>query len=135
MYLSWPVLESLWSLSYLSTKYSKIARVSLESDEPSSNGDNYSGGLPNGEIVVVVVNDGGDTAVGVDLQKIWPLLLLFAEIEVDRLVRQPEFLEDDGDLPVNKIACQRVVEGNEKRGRTCQPLGPPAWVYKVNCFP
>ena len=46
-----------------------------------------------------MVDDGGDAAVGVDLQILWTLVLLLAEIEVHGLVRQPEFFKDDGDFP------------------------------------
>jgi hypothetical protein len=103
MYLSWPALESLWSLSYLSTTYSKIARVSLDSGQQSVGDGGHSEDLPNGEVVVSVVNDGGDAAVGVDLQILWTLVLLLAEIEVHGLVRQPEFFKDDGDFPRGRI--------------------------------
>ena len=99
MYLSWPVLESLWSLSYLSTKYCKIARVSLHLDQPSASAEGYSEFLPNDEVVVVVVDDSRDATVGVDLQVVWALLLFFAEVEIDRLVRQPELFKNDGDFP------------------------------------
>jgi hypothetical protein len=119
----------------LSTKYSNIARVSLDFDESSSNGDNCSGSLPNDEIVVAVVDDGGDATVRVDLQVLWRLVLFFAEVEVHRFVRQPQFFKDDGDFPEVQIGCQMVVKVSEEQGRTCQPLGPPVWVYRVNCFP
>lgn len=45
--------------------------------------------LPNDEIVVVVINNGGDAAVGVDLQIFRSFLFFFAKIEVHRFVRQP----------------------------------------------
>jgi len=50
----------------------------------------------------MVIDDGGDAAVGVDLQKFWSLLLFLAEIEIYRLVRQPEFFKNDGDFPKNR---------------------------------
>ena len=53
-------------MSYLSTKYSRIARVSLDSDQWSIGGDGRSEDLPNNKVVVVVVDDGGDAAVGVN---------------------------------------------------------------------
>ena len=86
MYLSWPELESLWSLSYLSTKYWKIARVSLCLDQSSTSNNGHSGHLPNDEVVILVVDDGGDATVGVDLQVVWGLMLSLAEIEVHRLI-------------------------------------------------
>ena len=61
------MLDSLWSLSYLSTKYSKIARLSLDLDQPSTGVDGHGEDLPDDEVVVMVVNDGGDATVGVDL--------------------------------------------------------------------
>ena len=35
---------------------------------------------------------------------------VLAEIKVHRFVGQPEFFEDDGDLPENKIGCQIIVQ-------------------------
>jgi len=90
--------------------------------------------LPNGEVVVMVVDDGGDAAVGVNLQVFRSLLLFLAEIEVHGLIRQPEFFKNDGDFPVSRIGRQ-VPVGLGEAGTTYQPLGPPLWVYKVNCFP
>ena len=86
-------------MSYLSTKYSKIARVSLEFNQPSADSDRYGKHLPNGEVIVLVVDDGGDATIGIDLQVVWGLVLPFSEIEVDRLVRQPEFFKNNGDFP------------------------------------
>jgi len=62
-------------------------------------GDERSEHLPNDEVVVVVVNDGGDATVGVDLQVVWTLLLFLAEVKVHRLVCQPEFFKNDGCFP------------------------------------
>ena len=60
----------------------------------------------------MVVDDGGDATVGVDLQKLWALLLFLAEIEIHGLVRQSEFFEDGGDFPKSRISFQtRVVRG------------------------
>jgi len=90
--------------------------------------------LPDSEVVVVVVDYGGDATVGVDLQKFWTLLLFLAEIEVHRFVRQPEFFKNNGDFPKSQISRQASVSWG-KAGTIYQPLGPPLWVYKVNCFP
>lgn len=87
-------------MSCLSTKYSKIARVSLDLDQSSASGDNHSQILPNDEIIVVVVNDGGDPAIGVDLQVFRSLVLLLEEIKVHRLARQPKFFKNHDDFPV-----------------------------------
>ena len=99
MYLSRPVLEILWSLSYLSARYPQIARVSLISLNSPPEAIDRSKGLPNYEIVVVVINDSGDTTIGIDLQVFRILLLLLAKIEVQSLIRQPEFFEHDGNFP------------------------------------
>ena len=65
----------------MSTKYSRIARVSLDFDQLLSIGGKYNNeGLPNDEVVVMVVDDGGNTAVGVDLQIGWGLVLSAVEI-------------------------------------------------------
>ena len=87
MYLSGPVLESLWSLSYLSTKYSSIARVSLDYDQLQAWSDDHREHRPNSEVIVLVIDEGGNTTVGVDLQELWSLLFSLVEIEVHRLVR------------------------------------------------
>ena len=58
--------------------------------------------VPEGEVIVVVVNDGGDTAVGIDRRVAGALVLTRPEIEVLRLVCETELLEDYGDLPSNR---------------------------------
>ena len=95
--------ESLWSLSYLSTKYTKIARLSLDFDQSLVCGYGHNEGLPNDEVIVFVVDNGGDAAVGVDLQEVWGFLLSLMEVEVHRFVRQPKFFENDGDFPKNLL--------------------------------
>ena len=52
----------------------------------------------------MVINDGRDATVGVDLQKFWTLLLFLTEIEIHRLVRQPELFKNDGDFPKSWIS-------------------------------
>ena len=121
------MLDSLWSLSYLSTKYSKIARLSLDLDQPSTGVDGHGEDLPDDEVVVMVVNDGGDATVGVDLQVIWGLLLALVEVEVDRFVCQSEFFEDNGDFPDHGVSFQTSVAfgggGNERTSRWVRPCG------------
>jgi len=90
----------------LSTKYSKIARVSLDFDQPSTGVDGHGEDLPDDGVIVMVVDDGGDATVWVDLQVIWSLVLALGEVEVDRFVCQPEFFEDDGDLPGHRVIFQ-----------------------------
>jgi len=127
MYLSWPVLDSLWSLSYLSTKYSKIAKVSLYFDQPPTDVGGYDEDLPNDGVVVMVVDDGGDATVGVDLQVIRSLVLTLGEVEVDRFVCQPEFFEDDGDFPGHRAGFQTAAFGEGGKERTSH------WVHPCEC--
>jgi hypothetical protein len=47
-------------------------------------------GLPQGEIVIGVINDSRNATVGVVLGKFWSLLLLLIEAQVNGLVRQAE---------------------------------------------
>ena len=54
---------------------------------------------PEREVVVVVVDDGRDAAVGVELGVLRPLLLALLEVEIDRLVRETELFKDNGDFP------------------------------------
>ena len=103
------MLDSLWSLSYLSTKYSTIARVSLGFGQSSTQWDRHDEDVPDDEVVVVMVDDGGDATVRIDLQVIWSLVFALAEVEVDRFIRQPEFFEDDGDFPENRVSFQTAV--------------------------
>ena len=107
------MLDSLRSLSYLSTKYSKIAKVSLDFDQPSIGVGGHGEDLPDDGVIVMMVNDGGDATVGVDLQVIWSLMLALVEVEVDRFVCQPEFFEDDGDLPGHRIGFRRSCREGE----------------------
>ena len=121
------MLDSLWSLSYLSTKYSKIARLSLDLDQPSTGVDGHGEDLPDDEVVVMVVDDGGDATVGVDLQVIWGLLLALVEVEVDRFVCQPEFFEDNGNFPGHRVSFQTSLafeeNWNERTSRWVRPCG------------
>ena len=82
----------------------------------------------------MVVDDGGDATVGVDLQVVWSLVFSLFEIEIHGLVRQPEFFENDGGFPKNWNGVRMAVALG-KRDQIYQPLGPLPWVYKVNCFP
>ena len=120
MYLSWPVLDSLWSLSYLSIKYSIIARLSLDLCQLSISSNDHGRRLPKDEVVVVVVNDGGNAAVRVYLQELRALLFFLAEVEVHRLVRQPEFFKNNGNFPENQIGFQIV----RKSRREAEPSSP-----------
>lgn len=55
----------------------------------------------------MVVDDGGDATVRVELQVFWALVFFLAEIEVHRFVRQPKFFKDYGDFPANQIGLRR----------------------------
>ena len=58
-------------------------------------------GLPEDEVPIVMVNQGGDTAVRVVLGVFRSLLLVLAKVEVDRLVRESKLFENVDDLPVS----------------------------------
>ena len=68
----------------------------------------YSTRLPNSEVVVVVVDDGGNATVRVYFHILRTLLFPLAEVEVHRLVRQPEFFKNNGNFPENQIGFQMV---------------------------
>ena len=63
----------------------------------------YNPDQPNNEIVVLVVDDRRNAAVGIDLQVFWGFMFLLAEVEIHRFVRQPEFFKDYGDFPGNRL--------------------------------
>lgn len=81
---------------------------------------------PENEVIVLVVNQGRNTTVRVIFSELWLLLITGLEIEVDRLVREAEFLEYKGNLPARVVSYLR----HERKAcdKTCHPLGPPAWV-------
>ena len=58
-------------------------------------------GLPDNEVVVLVVHKRRDTPVRVQLRVLRRLLLALAEVEVNALVGEPELLKDERDFPVN----------------------------------
>ena len=120
MYLFWPVLDSLWSLSYLSIKYSIIARLSLDLCQLSISSNDHGRRLPKDEVVVVLVNDGGNAAVRVYLQELRALLFFLAEVEVHRLVRQPEFFKNNGSFPESQIGFQ-IVRKSRREAESSSP--------------
>ena len=61
--------------------------------------------LPDNEVVVVMINEGWDTAVGVILGELGGLVFALLELEVHRLVGESELLKNDGGLPVNSVPC------------------------------
>jgi len=79
--------------------------------------DGHREDLPNDKVVVMMVDDGGDATVWVDLQVIWSLMLALAEVEVDSFVCQSQFLENDGGFPGNRIDFETAVilRGGENR--------------------
>ena len=119
--------EILLSLSYLSTKYSTIARVSLYFGQLSEDRDGYQEDIPKNEVIVVVVDNGRDATVGVELHKVWTLLLALLEVEVDGFICQSEFFKDDGNFPEKSTRFQTTVtfrgEGNERTSRWDHPCG------------
>ena len=55
--------------------------------------------VPKDEVTIVVIDQGGDTAVGVVLSVL--IALDVAELEVTRLVGKTELVEYEADLPVH----------------------------------
>ena len=55
--------------------------------------------LPDDEVAVLVVDEGGDAAVRVQLRVRGRRLLVLGEVEVDGLVGEPELVEQERDLP------------------------------------
>ena len=79
--------------------------------------------LPENEIIVLVVNDGRNTTVGVVFGVLRALLLALTEVEVDGFVRKAKLLEDEGNFP---IIAQSELYSEVGVTKTCHPLGPPA---------
>ena len=119
--------DTFLSLSYLSTKYSTIARVSLYFGQLSEGRGGYQKDIPNNEVVVVVVDNGRDATVGVELHEIWTLLLALLEVKVDGFICQPEFFKNDGDFPEERISFQTTVmftgKENKRTSRWDHPCG------------
>ena len=64
--------------------------------------------VPEDEIVVLVVDDGRDTTVGVEFDVLGRLLFVLFEVKVYGVVGQAEFFENDGDLPAYRMS-ERLV--------------------------
>lgn len=81
--------------------------------------------LPHREVAVVVVHERRDSPVWVQREVLCALLLARGKVEVLALVRQPELLEHERDLP--RCGDGAVGQASKKRGRVdgaYQPLGP-----------
>lgn len=68
-------------------------------------------GLPDGNILVLVVDQGGNATVWIVLGVFWLLVLTLVEVEVDGVVCETELLEDNGNFPaiwttVVSIECE-----------------------------
>ena len=57
--------------------------------------------VPDGEVVVLVVNKGRDAAVRVDLKVFRGLMLTLLEVEEDGLIAQAELFEDKAGFPAS----------------------------------
>ena len=55
---------------------------------------------PDNEVAVFVVDQSGNTTVGVVFGVLRALLLALTEVEVDGFVRKAKLLEDEGNLPI-----------------------------------
>ena len=75
----------------------------------------------------MVIDEGGDATVGVDLQEFWAFMFLLAEIKVHRLVLQPEFFENDSDFPKNRIDFQVPTSFGRRDKLTSR------WVHDGGC--
>ena len=56
--------------------------------------------VPKNKVTVLVVDNCGDTTVGIELRVFRTFLLLFLEVKVDRLVGQAKLLQDDSNFPM-----------------------------------
>jgi len=84
----------------------------LPFDQPRAHDDGVdSEHLPNDEVVVMMVDDGGDATIWVDLQELWSLLLLLAEVEVHGFIGQPKLFENDSDFPKSRVGFQVTLRG------------------------
>lgn len=92
-----------FSLSYLSTKYNKIALDSLHDAQlcSVSRRNNIRIFSPNDEIIIVVVNEGRNTTIRVVLRVFLCFLLLCREVEVDRFIAQAKLVHEKGSFPVS----------------------------------
>ena len=87
-------------------------------------------GLPDDEVAVLVVDEGGDAAVRVQLRVRGRRLLVLGKVEVDGLVGEPELVEQERDLPESRVGGddeRRYGDGREESS-TDQPLEPILWV-------
>lgn len=57
---------------------------------------------PQHEIAVSVVDNGGDTTIRVIFNELGGLLLVLGEVEIDRLIRQAQLLQNKSNLPVTE---------------------------------
>lgn len=60
--------------------------------------------VPEDEIVVLVVDDGRDATVRVELDVLGRLLLILFEVKIYGVIGQAEFFENDGNLPVCRMS-------------------------------
>lgn len=56
-------------------------------------------GLPDNKVVILVVNQGRDTAVWIVLGVLSSLLLVLSKVEIDALIGETEFSQNKRDLP------------------------------------
>ena len=57
--------------------------------------------IPDGEVVVLVVDNGRDAAVWVDFKVFWSLMLTVLEVEEDGLIAQAKLFEDEAGFPAS----------------------------------
>ena len=59
--------------------------------------------LPGHVVIVLMVDQCGNTAVWVEPHELRILLLPSCKVEVDRLIGETEFLKDDSNFPIERV--------------------------------
>ena len=79
-------------------------------------------GLEDGEVVAVVVDDGGDAAIRIDFEERFRLLFVFGEVNGGRGVGDAEFFEEDANfLTVGRGGCEELdASGCHFGGNICK---------------
>lgn len=72
-----------------------------------------------------------DATVGVELGVVRSFMLALAEVKVDRLIGQTEFLEDDGDLPTQRISADPVSRQSDVPSVGARGVGVKSKLFAV----
>ena len=60
--------------------------------------------VPDNKVTVFVVDEGGDTAIRVEIRVLLSFLFTFVEVEVDKGVIKTKFLKNENDLPTAPVS-------------------------------